>query len=149
MQLRQSLKAIKLGYTLCLLLELAIVVYWIAAKPPAEIPVWAPMLVPVVLAFFVAVRHIRRRMTIITVSVDKLRYESGLFSKTTRTVELMKVQDVRVDQTLAQRMFNIGDISLETAGGSSRIVMTSIDDPQTAADHILKMAQRAAANPGV
>jgi membrane protein YdbS with pleckstrin-like domain len=143
MQLRQSLKAIIAGYALCVAAELAIVVYWIAAQPQSAIPVWAPMLIPVVLALFVAIRHVRRRMTMITVTPDRLRYESGLFSKTTRTVELMKVQDVRVDQTMGQRMFNIGDISLETAGGSSRIVMPSIDDPHTAADHVLKLAQAA------
>jgi membrane protein YdbS with pleckstrin-like domain len=90
---------------------------------------------------FVAIRHIRRRMTLITITTDRLRYEAGLFSKTTHVVELVKVQDVRIDQTFVQRVFNIGDISIETAGGSSRIDMTSIDGPQDAAEHILKLAQ--------
>ena len=143
MLIRQSVKAIILGYTLCLAAEVAIAAYWIVAAPQAGIPLWAPMLIPVVLALFVGIRHIRRRMTTITVAGDKLRYESGLFAKSTRTVELMKIQDVRVDQTLGQRIFGVGDISLETAGGSSRIVMTSIDGPQAAADHILALAQAA------
>ena len=143
MLLRQSIKAILLGYILCLAAEVAIAAYWIAAAPQLPIPVWAPMLIPVVLAVFVGIRHIRRRMTTISIAGDKLRYESGLFSKTTRTVELVKVQDVRVDQTLGQRIFGVGDISLETAGGSSRIVMTSLDGPQAAADHILALAQAA------
>ncbi len=143
MQLRQSLKIIMAGYVSCLAAEVAIA-YWIAASPSVGIPFWVPMLVPAVLALFVAIRHIRRRMTKITVLTDKLRYESGLFSKTTRTVELMKVQDVRVDQSLGQRLFNVGNISLETAGGYSRIVMESIDRPQEAADHILALAQTAA-----
>jgi len=144
MLLRQSLKIIVFGYSLCLAAEVAIAAYWLAASPNYGIPFWAPMLAPALLALFVAIRHVRRRMTKITVLPDKLRYESGLFAKTTRTVELMKVQDVRVDQTLGQRMFNIGNISLETAGGSSRIVMASIDRPQEAADHILALAQAAA-----
>jgi membrane protein YdbS with pleckstrin-like domain len=143
MQLRQSLKAIKSGYILCLAAEVAIAAYWILARPQSPIPVWAPMLIPVVLAMFVAIRHIRRRMTLITITTDRLRYESGLFSKTTHVVELVKVQDVRIDQTFAQRIFNIGDISIETAGGSSRIDLTSIDNPQDAAEHILKLAQAA------
>jgi membrane protein YdbS with pleckstrin-like domain len=144
MQLRQSLKAIKLGYLLCLAAELAIVVYWIAARPATDIPVWAPLLIPVVFALFIAIRHIRRRMTLIAVSGDHVRYEFGLVAKTTRTVELMKVQDVSVHQTLGQRLLSIGDISLETAGAHSPIVMTSIDDPHAAAEHLLKMAQTAA-----
>jgi hypothetical protein len=32
---------------------------------------------------------------------------------------LAKVQDVRVDQTLGQRLLNIGDLSLESAGGTA------------------------------
>jgi membrane protein YdbS with pleckstrin-like domain len=141
MQLRQSLKAIKFGYLLCLAAGVAIAAYWIVAQPQEPIPIWAPMLIPVVLAMFVAIRHIRRRMTLITITTDRLRYEAGLFSKTTHVVELVKVQDVRIDQTFVQRIFNIGDISIETAGGSSRIDMTSIDSPQDAAEHILKLAQ--------
>jgi membrane protein YdbS with pleckstrin-like domain len=144
MQLRQSLKVIIAGYVACLVVEVVIAIYWLVAQPQVPVPLWAPMLIPVVLAVFVAIRHIRRRMTMITITPDRLRYESGLFSKTTRTIELMKVQDVRVDQTIGQRVFNVGDISLETAGGSSRVVMTSIDRPQEAADHILALAQAAA-----
>lgn len=99
------------------------------------------------LFFFAGVRHLRRRLTKLTVLDDRLRFEAGLFSKTTRTIELAKVQDVRVDQSLGQRMLNIGDLSLETAGGTSRIVMESIDRPQEAADHILKISR--AQHPGV
>ena len=143
MELRQSLKVIKFGYTLCLAAEVAIAILWIVLQPQTPVPVWVPMLIPVVLALFIAIRHIRRRMTLITITTDRLRYESGLFSKTTHVVELVKVQDVRIDQTFAQRIFNIGDISIETAGGSSRIDLTSIDNPQDAAEHILKLAQAA------
>jgi uncharacterized membrane protein YdbT with pleckstrin-like domain len=75
------------------------------------------------------------------VSDGRLRYESGLLSKTTRSVELAKLQDVRVDQTLGQRMLNIGDLSFETAGGGSRIVIVSIDHPQQAADRILALSR--------
>jgi hypothetical protein len=38
-------------------------------------------------------------------------------------------------------MVGIGNLSFETAGGSSRIVMPSIDRPQLAADHILELAR--------
>jgi len=140
MQIRQSLKAVLLGYVLCLVAEVALLVWWLAAMPPYVV---FALVIPPVLTLFVAIRHIQRRVTKITILGDKLRYESGLFSKTTRTVELAKVQDVRVDQTLGQRVMGVGNISLETAGGSSRMVMLSIDRPQEAADHILALAQAA------
>jgi uncharacterized membrane protein YdbT with pleckstrin-like domain len=96
------------------------------------------------------IRHIRRRTTKLAVVGERIRYEAGLFSKTTRIIELTKVQDVRVDQTLSQRMVNVGNLSLETAGESSRIVMTSIDGPKEAAEQILELAraQRNAAGAG-
>lgn len=143
MQVRQSLKAIKLGYILCLAAEVAIAAYWAIAQPQGPVPFWAPMAIPVVLALFVAIRNIRRRMTLITITADRLRYESGLFSKTIEIVELVKVQDVHVHQTLGQRIFNIGDIAIETAGRASGIPMPSIDSPEDVAEHILKTAQAA------
>jgi membrane protein YdbS with pleckstrin-like domain len=142
MRLRQSVKVIKVGYLLCLVAEVVIAVFWMAG-PIAGIPFWAPMLIPLLLALFVGIRHIRRSMTHITVTADRLRYESGLFSKTMHAVELVKVQDVRVDQSLWQRMINVGDLSIETAGGSSRIEMDSLDNPSKVADQILAMAQAA------
>jgi hypothetical protein len=44
-------------------------------------------------------------------------------------------------------MFSIGDLSLETAGGTSRIAMASIDHPQDIADHILELARAQRAQP--
>jgi membrane protein YdbS with pleckstrin-like domain len=141
MELRQSLKAVKAAYALCLLAELVLGGLWWYFQP--DLTFWAVAPIPAVLAVFVVIRHIQRRMTKITISSDRLHYEAGLLSKTTRTVELVKVQDVRVSQTLMQRIFNIGAVSLETAGSSSRILMESIDRPQEVANHIMDMARAA------
>jgi membrane protein YdbS with pleckstrin-like domain len=145
MQIRASLKLVKLGYILSLLLAVAIAVYLLSMRnqPDYDPRMWAVLIVPALLLIFVMIRHGRRRLTKLVIMSDRLRYESGLFSKTTRTVELAKVQDVRVDQTVSQRMLGIGDLSLETAGGTSRIVILSIDRPQEAADHILELSRAA------
>lgn len=140
MQLRASLKTIKLGYVLSLLLAAGIEVY-LQATHNDDPRMLGLLVIPAILIVFVAIRHIRRRLTKLVILNDRLRYESGLFSKTTRTVDLAKVQDVRVDQTAGQRMWNIGDLSLETAGSASRIVILSIDRPQDAADHILELSK--------
>jgi uncharacterized membrane protein YdbT with pleckstrin-like domain len=66
-------------------------------------------------------------------------------SKSTRTIQLSKVQDVRVDQGLMQRLFNIGNISIETAGETSRLSIPNVDDPQALADEILNRAQHGTA----
>ena len=140
MQLRSSLKFVKLSYVFCIVLAVAMYTF-IATRPGTPPEASWSLLLPAALLIFTALRHIKRRMSTLTITGDKLRFESGLFSKSTRSVELVKVQDVRVDQTFWQRMAGIGDLSLETAGGSSRIEMDQIDRPHEAADHILELAK--------
>jgi len=140
MQLRASTKFIKLGYILCLILAVVIAVY-LKSTGPTDANFWWLLIVPAFLAFIVMTRHIEKLRMKLEITGDRLRFETGFLSKTTRTMELIKVQDVRVDQSLGQRMVGIGDLTFETAGESSRIVMRSIDRPQLAADHILEMAK--------
>jgi uncharacterized membrane protein YdbT with pleckstrin-like domain len=100
------------------------------------------LVVPVVLFVWAGLRHIGRRFTRLVVEGGRVRYESGILSKTTRTMELSKLQDVRVDQSLGQRLLNVGDLSLETAGETSRIVIHGVDQPRQTADRILQLAER-------
>ena len=100
-------------------------------------------LIPFFLLLGTLLRHLRLSFTTLTVSGGKLRYQSGVLSRSTRTMEIKKVQDVRVDQTLGQRMLGMGDISIETAGESSRLTMTGVDRPQAVADRILEAAHQA------
>jgi membrane protein YdbS with pleckstrin-like domain len=104
------------------------------------------ILIPPVLVFlWPALRAIRRQFTKAVISGDRLRYETGMTSKSTRTIQITKVQDVRVDQGMLQRMFNIGDISIETAGETSRLTIVNVDNAQELADEILNRAQHGAA----
>jgi membrane protein YdbS with pleckstrin-like domain len=139
-QIRTSVKTIQIGYVLCLLAAIGIAVYLLAIHNQDD-RLWALLAIPGLAALYLVVRHMRRRMVKLTILEDRLRYEAGFLSKTTRTMELAKVQDVRVDQTIGQRMLNIGNLSLETAGESSRIVMPSVDRPHEAADRILELSR--------
>jgi uncharacterized membrane protein YdbT with pleckstrin-like domain len=90
-------------------------------------------------------RMMRRRFTKTSITGDRLRFESGMTSKTTRNIQISKIQDVRVDQRMSQRMFNVGDLSIETAGEASRLTVHNVDGPQALADEILNRAQRGGA----
>jgi uncharacterized membrane protein YdbT with pleckstrin-like domain len=140
MILRPSTKFIKLGYILCLILAAAIA-WYLKSTGPADERLWWLLVVPGFLMVLVMMRHIKRRLIKLEVLGDRVRYQSGFFSKMTRTEEVVKLQDMQVHQSLGQRMVGIGDLSFETAGGSSRIVLPSIDRPQAAADHILELAK--------
>ncbi len=98
------------------------------------------LLLPVLLFLFPMFGSLRRRFTKVTVTGDKLRYETGILSRTCRTIQLSKVQDVSVVQTLWQRLVGIGSLSFETAGETSRLTVANIDDPQAIADHIIDAA---------
>jgi membrane protein YdbS with pleckstrin-like domain len=140
MQVRQSLKGVKIAYILVVVLAVALAA-WLRTFDPPPVPLKIVMLLPAALLLLTGVRHLRRRTTCLDVQGDRLRYEAGLFSKTSRIMELAKVQDVRFDQSFGQRIINTGDLSLETAGESSRIVMPSIDRPKEVAEHILELAR--------
>ena len=146
MQIRQSLKGVKIAYALVAVLA-AVIAYLLTTTDPPPVPWKIAMLLPLALLLLTAIRHLRRRVTCLDVEGDRLRYESGLFSKTSRILELSKVQDVRVDQTFGQRIMGTGDLSVETAGGSSRIVMPSIDRPKEAAEHILNLSKAQRSQP--
>jgi membrane protein YdbS with pleckstrin-like domain len=145
-QLRTSVKIIQFGYVICVLAAIAIAAYLLSIHNQDE-RMWALLAIPALGLIILAVRHMRRRLIKLTILDDRLRYEAGVLSKSTRTMELTKIQDVRVDQTLGQRMLDIGNLSLETAGESSRIVMRSIDNPHAAADRILELSRAHRTNP--
>ncbi len=139
--IRPTLKFIKLGYLAVLVLVLAAAWFGLIFEAP-QMP-WIPA-VMALLVFWPITRHIRRQSTKLIVSGDKLRYEAGFLSKATRTISLAKVQDVSVHQTLGQRLTGTGDLSIETAGESSRLTVHSIDDPQKVADEIHTASEAAA-----
>jgi uncharacterized membrane protein YdbT with pleckstrin-like domain len=140
LKIRPSAKLLMPLYILAILLAILAEYYRRTSAEPQLIYLQA---IPVFLLLWTLVRHMSLSFTTLTVGAGKLRYQSGIMSRSTRTMEIKKVQDVRVDQTLMQRMLGMGDISIETAGDTSRLTMTSIDHPQKIADEILEAAHRA------
>ena len=88
-----------------------------------------------------AIRWFRRSYIKAVISGDRLRYEAGLASRSTRTILLSKVQDVRVDQSFGQRLWGVGDVRLENAGESGSLTIQNVDRPQQVADAILNAVQ--------
>lgn len=137
--IRPTMKFIKLGYALVLLLIVACVVLFFTMTSEGDEWRTKPWLlaIPALLLFWPLRRHIAQRFTKATIAGDKLRYEVGAMSKSTRNISLPKVQDARVDQTVTQRMFGVGNLSIETAGEASRLIIRNVDRPQQVAEEIL------------
>jgi uncharacterized membrane protein YdbT with pleckstrin-like domain len=98
--------------------------------------------VPTIVLAIAVIRNVKRKFTTLTIGDGKLRYETGMISKSTRSMDLARIQDVRVNQTLIQRLLGIGTIAIETAGETSRLSMDSVDNPQGVADFILASAHK-------
>src|SRR5208283_549217 len=149
MRIRPTMKFIYMGYVVVMVIVVASVVALERMQLPPEIPAslrpWIPFL-PVLLLLWPVKRHLLNRLTKMTILDDKLRYERGLLSRTTRTILISRVQDVTVHQRISQRVFDVGDVSVETAGEASRETIFNIDRPQEIADHINEHSQKGPAS---
>jgi len=136
--IRPSMKFIRAGYVCALLVVCAAIAvhyeYLVHQYPDQKYP-YLPI-ASLFLLLWPIKRHLQRQTVKITIAGDKLRYETGLATKTMRIIQLPKVQDVRVVQSFWQRMFGVGDISIETAGESSRLVVQNLDRPRELAEQI-------------
>lgn len=138
MVVRPTLKMVRLLNWVVFLLAIGILIY---VQNTPDNRAWWMLVFPALILICSAYLQIKRRFTVMTITGDKLRYETGVFSKSTRNIVVTKVQDVRVEQTLSQRIFGVGSLSIETAGESSRLTINCIDHPQAVADQILDASQ--------
>jgi len=137
--IQPTAKFIKAGV---IALILAIVAMEVAYLTVMRGPTGWWMALPILLLAWPGTRALRRRLTRTTVSGDRLRYETGVATKSTRNIQLSKIQDVRVDQHLLQRLFDVGDLSIETAGEASRLTIHNVDRPQALADDLMNRVQK-------
>jgi uncharacterized membrane protein YdbT with pleckstrin-like domain len=104
--------------------------------------VYPLLIVPALIVLWTLARHLQLRYTKLSISAGKLRYETGMLSRSVRNMELSKVQDVRVQQSFMDRILDLGTISIETAGETSSLTMRGIEEPQQVAEYILEAAAR-------
>jgi uncharacterized membrane protein YdbT with pleckstrin-like domain len=131
-------KWLRLQYTSVFIVVCVAVFLYVNYFP--EKPAWL-LVFPGLLFLWPMLGSIRLRFTKVVVTGDKLRYESGILSKCTRTIQIPKIQNVMVNQGLLQRLHGIGDISIETSGETSRLTVQNIDDPQELADWLIDNVQ--------
>src|SRR5580658_3915374 len=138
--LRPSMKTVWAAYALAIVIILAGI--WAYFEYEPDWPAWVPAILLVILLPPVRM-HLRRRMITLRLHDDHLTLETGFLSRTRRTVDMAKVQDVTVRQTLGQRMMGVGDLMLETAGESGRMALENLDHPREIADIIIASSKRA------
>lgn len=134
--IRPTIKWVRFAYTCWFLIGFVLI--FVKNNYLPDQPLWPVWVVVGLLWILWPLRlQVRRRFTRLILEGDKLRYEVGVLSKTTRTLQVSKIQDVTVTQSLWQRLAGTGDVAIETAGESGPIVIRELDQPQAVADQIM------------
>ena len=134
---RPSSKLLKPVYTLAFVL---IALAYGYNNNRAERMEWL-VIPPLLLLAWTLWLNLKLRFTKLTLAGKKLRYETGMLSRSSRTMELAKVQDVKVDQTFFQRLLGLGNLTIESAGETGRLTINNIDRPDAVGDFILETAR--------
>ena len=133
------MKTVWAAYGLAIVVILAGI--WAYFQYEPDWPAWAPAILLILLLPPVRM-HLRRRLVTLRLHDDHLTIETGFLSRTRRTVDMAKIQDVTVSQTLGQRMLGVGNLMLESAGESGRIAIGNLDSPRAIADVIIASSKR-------
>src|SRR5580692_262865 len=137
--LRPSMKTVWATYALAIAIILAGIWAYFTYEP--EWPPWVPAILLIILLPPIRM-HLRRRIITLRLHDDHLTLETGFLSRTRRTVDMAKIQDVTVRQSLGQRLLGVGDLMLESAGEGGRITIANLNSPRALADEIIESSKR-------
>ena len=136
--IRPSMKTVWFAYLLAFLL-IGVGTWAYSAYGQGQ-PVWL-VAIPFIL-FFPLRMHLKRRLISLRLQDHHLTLESGFFSRTRRTLDMAKIQDVTVKQTLGQRLLGVGDLTLEDSGQGGGMGIRNLDRPREIADSIIASSKR-------
>lgn len=138
--IRPSMKTVWMAYAVAAILFVAAI--WAYFEYLDDKPRWL-LAIPLILLIPPLRMHLKRRLVSLRFQDDHLTLETGFLSRSRRTVDTAKIQDVTVRQTLGQRMLGVGDLMLESAGESGRMAIHNLDRPREIADAIINSSKRA------
>lgn len=94
-------------------------------------------------ALMIGVAYLNVWATSFTVTSERVIQRKGLLSRRVSEVEVSDIRNVQVNQGIIQRMFDIGNVGVSTAGQSGvEIVFSGIKRPQPVADMIREQRKR-------
>lgn len=134
-----SMKSVWAAYLLAI--AIAVAGMWAVNQYASDQPRWL-YLIPLIVLLPPLNMHLKRRLVTLRFHDDHLTLETGLFSRTRRTVDTAKIQDVTVQQSFGQRLMGIGDLVFEDAGESGGMAMRNLDRPREIADAIINSSKK-------
>ena len=137
---RPSTKTVWAAYVFAIIVIAA--AFWAYFQYAPDKPRWL-LAIPFIALLPPVRMHLKRRIVTMRLLDDHLILETGFLSRTRRTVDTAKIQDVTVRQTFGQRLLGVGDLMMESAGESGMMSMPNIDRPRQIADAIINSSKRA------
>lgn len=133
------MKTVRMAYIVAIVVMIAAM--WAIFTYANTEPAWLYAL-PLIALLPPLKMQLNRRLVTLRLHSEHLTLETGLVSRTRRTVDMAKIQDVTVTQTLGQRILNTGDLTLESAGERGAMGIRNLDRPRVIADAILNSSKQ-------
>ena len=103
----------------------------------------------VLFALVVLVGFVRRVSTRYTITNQRLRIERGLLSKHVQQTRIERVQNVNTNQSVLERMLQVGTVDFDTAGtGDSDFKFAGVEDPEEVVAAVDRAQKRPVTTPG-
>ena len=78
------------------------------------------LIVPI---FFALVRYLQTKCKVFELTTQRFKITSGVFTKTTETLELYRVKDIETRQAFLSRLVGIENVQMTTSDASSPFVL--------------------------
>jgi uncharacterized membrane protein YdbT with pleckstrin-like domain len=100
-------------------------------------------------ALTILIGFIKRVATNYTITDRRLHIKRGIVSRTIQETRLERVQNVNYQQSVIQRLLQVGDVDFDTAAGDDyNFVFAGVDDPADVV-HMVDTATRGASPDGL
>src|ERR1051326_35944 len=102
------------------------VIVWFAATNASGVVVFV-----VIFAIVVLVGFIRRFFIVYTITNQRLRIQRGIIARRVQQTQIARVQNVNTNQTVIQRILQVGTVDFDTAGsGDSDFSFIGVNNPE-------------------
>ena len=127
------------------LLLIAIAAADLLLKPDAvsqSIKVFATLAVVAIALLWLIVVWVRWQSTAYTLTDQRIRIESGIFSRMSKIVPIDRIQDCTTRQPLIGRMLGYGLVEVDSAGDQGPEVLSHVPNPARWRDEVFVQGER-------
>jgi uncharacterized membrane protein YdbT with pleckstrin-like domain len=96
----------------------------------AGAPAWVPIAIVVVIVVLITRGVVTYATTLHVITNERLIYRAGFIAKRGKEIPLEVINDVAFSQTIFERVFQTGDLLIESAGTHGQTRYSDIPDPE-------------------